>query len=246
MPRSPIDPRTTAAPGRETPGQETAETVRETRPRGNGIVDHAAQDDRELVERLLKGDEAAFEALVASLHGSMLRFARSFVSKPDVAEEVVQETWLAVLKGLDAFERRSSLKTWIFHILANRARSRATRESRVVPFADLGPPEHDGPEAGEELSFTAVGKWSEPPPPWQVDTPEALVLRREAVEQLERALEALPPAQRTVVTLRDIEGLTAPEVCNVLQISETNQRVLLHRARTRLRQALNGVLGHRA
>jgi RNA polymerase sigma-70 factor (ECF subfamily) len=206
----------------------------------------AVSGESDLVRRLLGGDEAAFDTLVGQHHAAMIRVARGFISKPDVAEEVVQETWLAVLKGLPAFEGRSSLKTWIFHILANRARSRATREERVVPFADLSPAADEGRETSEELPFTASGSWGEPPAPWQVDTPEAIVLRREAVDQLQQALGALPPAQRTVVTLRDIEGLDATEVCNILQISETNQRVLLHRARTRLRKALDGVLGHRA
>jgi RNA polymerase sigma-70 factor (ECF subfamily) len=245
MEAPPVDPRTSALPGDTSVGDVT-EPDQESLSGLIPAVDGSAPDERALRERLLQGDEAAFEALVASHHGAMLRFARSFLSKPDVAEEVVQETWLAVLRGLATFEGRSSLKTWIFHILANRARSRATREGRVIPFAELKPPEDDGPEAGEELAFRADGRWSEPPQPWQAHTPEALILRREAVELLEHALEALPPNQRTVVTLRDVEGLTAPEVCNVLQISETNQRVLLHRGRTRLRLALDGVLGHRA
>jgi RNA polymerase sigma-70 factor (ECF subfamily) len=203
-----------------------------------------ASGEGDLVERLLAGDEAAFDSLVAQHHGAMMRFARCFLSRSDVAEEIVQETWLAVLKGLSAFERRSSLKTWIFQILANRARSRATREGRVIPFADVAP--DDERDTSEELPFTAGGSWGVPPAPWQVDTPEAVMLRREAVEQIERAMEALPSAQRTVVTLRDVEGLDAAQVCNILQITETNQRVLLHRARSRLRKALDGVLGHRA
>lgn len=205
----------------------------------------SAGGDIDLVSRLLGGDEAAFDTLVGQHHAAMMRVARSLISKPDVAEEVVQETWLAVLKGLQAFEGRSSLKTWIFHILANRARSRATREGRVVPFADLAAAA-EGRDTTEDLPFTDAGSWGVPPAPWQVDTPEAIVLRREAVEQLREALSGLPPAQRIVVTLRDLEGLDATEVCNILQISETNQRVLLHRARTRLRKALDGMLGRRS
>lgn len=199
--------------------------------------------DRELVERLLNGDEAAFESLVEALHGPMLRFVRIFVTRADLAEEVVQETWLAVLRGLPAFEGRSSLRTWIFHILSNRARTRVAREGRIVPFADLAGAGEDSSETELEDRFTRSGRWSEPPPPWQVDTPEALALRGEAMQQLEAALETLPPAQRTVVTLRDIEGWTSQDVCNVLDITETNQRVLLHRARTRLRRMLGEVLG---
>lgn len=198
--------------------------------------------DTRLRDQLLAGDEAAFEDLVAANQGPMLRFARNFISRADVAEEVVQETWLAVLKGLPAFEGRSSLKTWIFHILANRARTRAVREGRVIPFADLGSPEDDALDPDMASRFAEGGGWSQPPAPWESDTPESILLRQEAMDQFQTALEALPPAQRTVVTLRDVEGWSAEDACNVLQISETNQRVLLHRARTRLRRALEGVL----
>jgi len=199
--------------------------------------------DRELLERLLAGDEAAFETLVAMLHRPMLRFVRTFISRADVAEEVVQETWLTVLRGLQGFEGRSSLKTWIFHILANRARTRATRDARVVPFADLLAADDESGDAILESRFTPNGRWSEPPARWQVNTPEALLLRGEVMGQLEAALETLSPAQRIVVTLRDVEGLSSQDVCNVLEISETNQRVLLHRGRTRLRRDLADALG---
>jgi RNA polymerase sigma-70 factor (ECF subfamily) len=199
--------------------------------------------DLDLLARLLKGEEAAFETLVGALHTPMLRFVRIFLRKPDVAEEVVQETWLAVLRGLPSFEGRSSLKTWIFHILSNRARSRAIREGRVIPFAELGGPGDEARDSELEDRFSPDGRWSEPPARWQVDTPEAIALRREAMQQLEAALETLPDAQRTVVTLRDVEGWSAQDVCNVLDISETNQRVLLHRARTRLRRTLGEALG---
>jgi RNA polymerase sigma-70 factor (ECF subfamily) len=174
----------------------------------------------------------------------MLRFARIFIRRADVAEEVVQETWLAVLRGLPAFEGRSSLKTWIFRILANRARTRASREARVVPFAELAAADEDGAaETVLEQRFTADGQWTLPPTDWQVRSPEALVLRQEVMHHLEGAMEALPPSQRTVVTLRDVDGWTATEVCAALQITEANQRVLLHRARSRLRRALEEVVG---
>jgi RNA polymerase sigma-70 factor (ECF subfamily) len=198
--------------------------------------------DRELLVRLLSGDEAAFETLVARLHRPMLRFARTFISRADVAEEVVQETWLAVLRGLQAFEGRSSLKTWIFHILANRARTRATRDARVIPFADLVAADDQTADTILESRFTPDGRWSEPPARWQVETPEALLMRGEVMARLEAALETLPPAQRSVVTLRDVEGLSSEEVCNVLEIRETNQRVLLHRGRIRLRRDLADAL----
>jgi RNA polymerase sigma-70 factor (ECF subfamily) len=212
-------------------------------PAGGGPAQVLRSDERHIIERLLAGDEAAFEALVTCHHGAMLRFARTFISKPDVAEEVVQETWLAVLRGLPAFEGRASLKTWIFRILANRARTRATREARTVPFAELAPAGDEHGDTDLESRFGPDGRWSDPPVPWQVNTPEGIILRREVMEQLEIALGTLPPAQRAVVTLRDIEGWSTQEICSVLQISETNQRVLLHRARTHLRRALEDVLG---
>ncbi len=227
---------TASAPGR--PGAV------ERDPHGRG--EHGAAmsaEDRAVVTRLLAGDESAFETLVAALQGSMLRFARSFLKRSDIAEEVVQETWLAVLRGLPAFEGRSSLKTWIFHILSNRARTRATREGRVIPFADLAGRDDGPPNSDLEDRFTSDGRWKEPPEQWQADTPEAIALRHEAMQQLEAALETLPDAQRTVVTMRDVDGWSAQDVCNVLGISETNQRVLLHRARTRLRRALGEALG---
>jgi RNA polymerase sigma-70 factor (ECF subfamily) len=210
------------------------------------IVDAPPPGEREVIARLLAGDEAAFDALVTAHHGAMLRVARIFISKPDVAEEVVQETWLVVLLGLAAFEGRSSLKTWIFRILANRARSRATREVRVVPFAELASTEGDGGiDAELERRFAADGHWQVPPADWHVDSPEGLMLRQEAMRHLGEALEHLPPAQRSVVTLRDVDGWSAADVCAALQITEANQRVLLHRARTRLRRALEEVLGPR-
>lgn len=210
------------------------------------VLDLPSTGDAQIVARMLAGDENEFERVVAAHHGPMLRFARIFLTKADVAEEVVQETWLAVLRGLPTFEGRSSLKTWIFRILANRARTRATREARVVPFAELAAADGEGaPDADLERRFTADGHWAEPPIDWQVRSPEALVLRQEAMHHLGRAMEALPPAQRTVVTLRDVDGWTATEVCAALQVSEANQRVLLHRARTRLRRALEDVLGSR-
>jgi RNA polymerase sigma-70 factor (ECF subfamily) len=196
--------------------------------------------DDALLERLLAGDEAAFSALVAAHHGSLLRLALTFVSNHAAAEEVVQDTWLGVLKGLESFERRASLKTWIFRILVNRARTRGARDGRTVNFSAL-----EGPDGDTEAltdRFSAEGRWVQPPALWQEQDPEDLLLRGETVSCLQDAVASLPPNQRAVVTLRDVNGMEAQEVCNVLGISETNQRVLLHRARTRVRAALENHL----
>jgi RNA polymerase sigma-70 factor (ECF subfamily) len=161
-----------------------------------------------------------------------------------VAEEVVQETWLAVLQGLGAFEGRSSLKTWIFRILSNRAKTRGKREGRMVPFPTLGGPsgeEGDEP-AVDPARFSPDGHWRDPPRTWGSESPEDLLLRAEIRASVERALADLPPAQRAVVTLRDVEGFESDETCAALDISEANQRVLLHRGRARVRRALEGVL----
>lgn len=198
--------------------------------------------DRCLVERLLVGDERAFEQLVGELQGSLLRLARSFASGPGAAEEVLQETWLAVIRGLHAFEGRSSLKTWIFRILVNRAKTRGARDSRSVAFSELADGGEDPSLAEEAERFTSSGHWLRPPEPWDVRTPEEILLREEAVAALRKALDELPPTQRAVVTLRDLEGLSSDEVCSILDISETNQRVLLHRGRSRLRRALEKTL----
>lgn len=191
--------------------------------------------------RLLGGDEAAFTSLVERHHGALLRFAQVFVHSRAVAEEVVQETWVGVLGGLASFEGRSSLKTWIFRILANRARTRAVREGRQIPFSALADPATDEP-AVDPARFRPGGSWAEPPRRWDDETPEKILARRQAMERLSRVLSDLPPNQRAVVTLRDIEGLEAEEVCNVLEIGETNQRVLLHRARSKLRRVLEEFL----
>lgn len=192
-------------------------------------------DDR-LLEQLLAGEEAAFSALVSAHHGALLRLALTFVSDRGAAEEVVQETWLGVIKGLPTFERRASLKTWIYRILVNRARSRGTRDGRTVNFSALEDPEGGASDLLDR--FSAQGRWVQPPSLWQEQDPEDILLRAETAQCLESAIASLPPNQRTVVTLRDVDGLRAEDVCNVLAISETNQRVLLHRARTRIRATL--------
>jgi RNA polymerase sigma-70 factor (ECF subfamily) len=192
--------------------------------------------DDAVLARLLAGDEAAFSALVTSHHGSLLRLALTFVSNHAAAEEVVQETWLGVLKGLKSFEGRASLKTWIFRILVNRARTRGARDGRTVNFSALEDP--DGDTEALTDRFSAQGRWVQPPALWQEQNPEELLLRGETVNCLQDAIANLPANQRAVVTLRDVNGIEPQEVCNILGISETNQRVLLHRARTRVRATL--------
>lgn len=189
-----------------------------------------------VLERLLAGDEAAFSALVSAHHGSLLRLALTFVSDRGAAEEVVQETWLGVLKGLKSFERRASLKTWIFRILVNRARTRGARDGRTLTFSALQEPEGEGADLLDR--FSAEGRWVQPPSLWQEQDPEDLLLRAETADCLESAIASLPANQKAVVTLRDIEGIEAAEVCNMLALTETNQRVLLHRARTKVRARL--------
>ena len=197
------------------------------------------------VSRLRAGDEDAFRELLARHHDHLLRFARTFVKSPATAEEIVQETWLAVLKGLDTFEGRSSLKSWIYAIVANRARTRAVRDGRTLLFSEMaGEGDADEP-AVDPSRFDAAGHWDQPPRPWDDLTPERLAESAQIRVHLAAALEQLPEAQRAVVVLRDVEGCSSDEACNVLGISETNQRVLLHRGRSRLRRLLEPLMESR-
>jgi RNA polymerase sigma-70 factor, ECF subfamily len=205
-------------------------------------------DDLALIEALRRGDEAAFVTLVGRYHHSLLRVASLYISSGAAAEDVVQETWLGVLRGLERFEGRSSLKTWIFHILINRAKTRGARERRSIPFSDLHSVESEGDEpAVEPERFLPVdhprwpGHWASFPDTWD-ESPEHLLLSTETHAVMQRAINALPPTQREVITLRDIEGWTSEDVCNALVLSETNQRVLLHRARSKVRRALEQYL----
>jgi RNA polymerase sigma-70 factor (ECF subfamily) len=199
-------------------------------------------DDSQLVRSLRDGDEAAFVLLTREYHHSLLRVARIYVSSRAVAEEVVQETWLGVLQGLDRFEGRSSLRTWVFRILTNIAKTRAQREGRTLPFSALARPDAVPEPAVEPERFRVPddpswpGHWSSPPQAW--NAPEERLLGGEVRAVVERAIEELAPAQRAVISLRDVEGWPSNEVCNALDISETNQRVLLHRARSKVRRAL--------
>jgi len=200
----------------------------------------ASSDDVERLDRLRRGDERAFEVLVDRHHRAMLAVARTHVSTHTAAEEVVQDAWLGVLKGLDRFEGRSSLKTWIMRIVINTARTRGVRDARTVPFSALSP---EGDEAavspdrfrGPDDAFP--GHWRRDPGDWQ-SLPEEELLGRETVDVVLRAIEDLPPTQRSVITLRDIDGWTGEEVRVALELSDGNQRVLLHRARSRVRAAL--------
>ena len=200
----------------------------------------------ELLGALRRGDEQAFIALVDRHGAGMLRLARVYVRDQAVAEEVVQEAWLGVLRGIDRFEGRSSLGTWLYRIVANLARTKAVREARSIPFSALAGAEFDeeGPSVPPERfrgpDDRWAGHWAIPPEPW--NRPEHELLSAETRAQLGAAIDTLPEKQRRVITLRDVEGCSAAEVCNVLELSETNQRVLLHRARTKVRQALDDYL----
>jgi RNA polymerase sigma-70 factor, ECF subfamily len=181
-----------------------------------------------LVEALRNRDEQAFEQLIRMYQSALVRVAQMYVSSRAIAEDVVQESWLAVLNGIDRFEGRSSLKTWIFRIVANRAKTRGQREARSRPFSSLEP------EASVDPDRFVDGHWRSFPESW----PEERLLGAEALRVIGDAIEALPPSQRAVITLRDVQGWSAEEVRNALELSETNQRVLLHRARAKVRAEL--------
>ncbi|HET7015748.1 MAG TPA: sigma-70 family RNA polymerase sigma factor [Streptosporangiaceae bacterium] len=197
--------------------------------------------DAVLLERLRAGDEESFVTLVRRHHDVMLRVASSFVPSRQVAEEVVQETWVAVLRGIDAFEGRSSLRTWIFKILVNRARTAGSRERRSLPMGMVGNGGLAEPDAAPTL-FDENGGWLSPPEHWPDEADDRFQAEKLA-EVIRSAIDDLPERQRRVVTLRDIEGLSGAEVCDILQISAANQRVLLHRARGRLRQVVGTEVG---
>lgn len=207
------------------------------------LLGPSPENDAALVARLRAGDRAAFGALVKRDSGPLLRVARSLVRDPASAEELVQETWLAVLTGLGAFEERSSLRTWLFCILVNKARTRSARDGRTVSFSSMAAPADGEGEAVDPERFDADGAWRDPPSTWSEENPERLAMGAETRAAIEEAIAALPPNQRAVMTLRDVEGLETDEICNLLSISVTNQRVLLHRARARVRAALEARLG---
>jgi RNA polymerase sigma-70 factor, ECF subfamily len=198
-----------------------------------------AARERLVVRALRSGDESAFTALVERYGGVMRRIARSYVASDAIADELVQETWVAVLAGLDRFEERSSLRTWMFRILINRAKTQGARDSRFVPLSSLDT-EDEGPVVAADRFFGPdarnPGHWCAPPRPWQ--QPETHLLSLETRARLREALQQLPARQRVVVTMRDVEGMDADEVCELLDLSPENQRVLLHRGRSLLRNLL--------
>ncbi len=201
-----------------------------------------ATADRLLLGKLRSGDEAAFRQLVDTYHSALMRLARSYVRDRQVVEEVVQETWLGVIRGIERFEGRSSLRTWIYRILVNTAQKRGAREARSVPFATLSGGGGDGEDSVDPDRFIPEGQlwaghWSAPPNPWEHGLDEQL-LADEARTLIETTIATLPDPQRQVVTLRDVEGWSAEEVCELLELTEGNQRVLLHRGRAKVRQAL--------
>ena len=195
--------------------------------------------DEQLVDALRRGDESAFAGLVERYSPTLLRVARMYVSTDAVAEEVVQDTWIGVLNGIERFERRSSLRTWIFKILTNTAKTRGEREARSIPFSSA-PGQRDevsvDPDRFLPADHEKRGQWTLGPTRWE--TPEESLLSGETRAVILDAIDRLPPAQREVITLRDIEGWSSQEVCNALELGETNQRVLLHRARSKVRGAI--------
>jgi RNA polymerase sigma-70 factor (ECF subfamily) len=209
-------------------------------PAAEGRMNH----DAALVARLRAGEEAAFAELVRAQHGRLLRLVRGFCrGNRATAEDVVQEVWVVVLTGLDRFTGEAPLGAWMAGIAVNKARTRAARDGRMVPFSDLARAELEGESGAVDADrFAANGHWIDGVEPWDEGTPERLAGDREMMAQLAIALETLPPAQRTVVTLRDIEGHDGAEVCRMLDLTEGNMRVLLHRARSKLRVALDTVM----
>jgi RNA polymerase sigma-70 factor (ECF subfamily) len=196
-----------------------------------------AADDAAVLAALRAGDEAAFTTLVEMYHTSMVRLATAYVPSYAVAEEVAQEAWLGVLQGLGRFEGRSSLKTWIFRILTNIAKTRGARENRSQAFSSVFDDLGDDEPSVDPDRFAKEGNWLLAPSGWG-DSPEQKLEGAECQHLIHETIEKLPPNQREVIRLRDVLGFSSEEVCNALDVSETNQRVLLHRARSRVRRAL--------
>lgn len=207
------------------------------------------EDDRVLISRLRRGEEAAFDSLVAKHHSALIRIAMGFVADREAAEEVAQDTWMTVIQSLDLFEERSSLRSWIFGILIHKAKDRGVREKRHLTFSVLESIDDEREEAVDPARFhqsgERAGHWAFPPQPWDDQTPEKLLASKQAVAAMRRAIDGLPPTLRTVLILRDMEGMESADVCAMLQITETNLYVRLHRARERVRQAVETYLEDR-
>jgi RNA polymerase sigma-70 factor, ECF subfamily len=198
------------------------------------------QPEQALVRALVAGEERAFNELVGRYHRSLVRLARNFVRSDALAEEVAQDTWCAVMTGIERFQGRSSLKTWIFSICVNKARTRAERERRTIPFSTFAAESEDGEGPAVEDRFPGGGSWTASPRGWE--DPQRRAISLELREDLRAALEELPERQRLVVTLRDVEGVGLAEIGRLLELSPGNARVLLHRGRTRLRSILADAL----
>lgn len=200
------------------------------------------KNEQQLIARLRKGDEGAFDELVNKHHGALIRMAMGHVADRDVAEEVVQDTWMAVVESLDRFEGRSSLRTWIFGILIHKAKDRGVREKRHTTFSAFESYDDDHDEAVDPARFQQSGEWAGhwalPPQPWDDRTPEKLLANQQAVNAMQRAIDELSPPLKDVLILRDVEGVDSRKVCELLKITETNLYVRLHRARERVRQAV--------
>lgn len=197
----------------------------------------------EFLARLRRGDDAAYRTLIRQLHGSLVRLATSIIGSRAQAEEVVQDAWLAVFSGIGSFEGRSSLATWIFSIVLNRARTRASREGRLVGLPELMEGTSPGGRAVDSSEFKPDGHWIDAPRLWDEISPERIVGGRQLRDHVTAAIDRLPAGQRAVIILRDLEGCDAEEACSLLGITAENQRVLLHRARGRVRQAIDEVAG---
>lgn len=205
-----------------------------------------AKGEAVLLARLRQRDEGAFDELVTRHHSALIRMAMGHVGDRAVAEEVVQDTWMAVIEGLDRFEGRSSLRTWIFGIMIHKAKDRGVREKRHTTFSDFETFDDEQGDAVDPSRFHRSGEWAGywafPPQPWDDQTPEKLLASQQAVQAMNRAIEALPVTLKDVLILRDVEGVDAKEVCEILQITETNLYVRLHRARERVRRAVETYL----
>lgn len=197
--------------------------------------DNRLPDDRELIPRLLDGDESAYTQLVTAYHGLMIHLARAIVGEA-IADEVAQESWVSVMRALPKFEQRSSLKTWILRIVSNTAKTRLRHESRTSSLDEM----LDDQPIVDPARFRPNSHWANPPAMWHGDTPEELLASKELQECINTALMSLPPLQRAALSLRDMQGMDMETICKILEVSESNGRVLLHRARSRIQQAIEG------